>query len=393
MMPEQTLAAAAAHGRSGFDPLALLKARWPVLGAAGALGMVATIAFYLFSPKWYSAEILIVPKQTSMGGLAAAGSMLGQLPLDVGGSSGLMSSDAERISAILMSRSTGDAVIERFDLIRRYDVDKIEHARDMLRSLCATKVERKANMVLLTCEDTEPAVARDMAEYFGKVGDEGFRRIATSLAGEERKFLEARVAEARGALDKASKALRVFQENSKIIDLPEQSKAVVSAMAALEGELISKRIQLSYLSGFVSKSESSATQVGRQIEALSSELKALQEQRPASESLPGRGAGSDLFPPASEVPGLRYQLEGLYRELKVRETVFLLLTERFESLRLDEARDLSTFVVFDHAALPTHRIRPRGRVMPMGLLAGVAIGAILILLPAWWRDRLGRRSA
>jgi len=381
---------AATHGTK-FGAIGLLRRHWSLLGSAGIAGAVVAIAYYLLSPKWYQAEIMIVPKESSMGGLAAVGSMLGQLPLDVGGSA-LMSSDAERIAGVLMSRSTGDAVIAKFDLMSRYGVDKIEHARENLWSLCAASVERKSNTVVLTCEDKDPVVARDMAEYFGKVGDEGFRRIATSLAREEREFLEKRTTEARLALDKASQALRSFQEINKIIDLPEQSKAVVSAMAALEGDLISKRIQLSYLSGFVSRSELSFAQVNRQIQVLSDELQVRQQGAPASPGVERR-PGSALFPPAMDVPALHYQMEGLYRELKVRETVFFLLSERFESLRIDEARDLSTFVVFDHAVLPTHRIRPRGRVVPMGIFAGLALGVVLILLPAWWRDLAARQAA
>lgn len=385
MLPSMT------PGRARIDAVGLLRQRWRVLAGSGFVGALLALAYYLFSPKWYEAEIMIVPKQSSMGALGLAGSLLGQLPLDMGASS-VMSSDGERISAILTSRSTTDAVIEKFDLMERYDVSKIEKARLKLWALCSTTVERKSNLVKLTCEDKDPAVARDMAEYFGKVGDEGFRRIATSSASEERKFLEQRVAEARQGLDKASQALRQFQEERKIIDLPEQSKAVVSAMATLEGELISKRIQLSYLTGFVSRGESSADQLGRQIGVLRKELQDLERRRAPAENKTDDGAmaGSDLFPQAMEVPELRHDLEGLYRELKIRETVFFLLTERFESLKVDEARDLSTFVVFDHAVLPTHRSRPRGRVVPIGLVGGVAIGVLLLLVPVWWRDLTGR---
>lgn len=399
--PDQTMAPAMAHGRSRFDAVGLLRQRWKLLAVTGSIGVAAAVAYYLISPKWYQAEIMIVPKESSLGGLGAAGAMLGKLPLDVGGASSLMSSDAERIAAILASRSTTDAVIEKFQLLDRYDVPTIEHARKELWSLCGTAVERKANLVVLACEDKDPAVARDMAEHFGRVGDEGFRRIAVSSASEERKFLEKRAAESRQELDKASQALRKFQETHKIIDLPEQSKAVVSAMAALEGDLISKRIQLSYLSGFVSRTESSAEQLGRQIDVLRKELQGLERRRaPAAGTGDGRAAGetasrrdgSDLFPPAMEVPALRYQLETLYRDLKIRETVYFLLTERFESLKVDEARDLSSYVVFDHAALPTHRIRPRGRVLPIGLIAGLGFGLVLILLPAWWRDRMARAT-
>src|SRR5262249_34407700 len=104
------------------------------------------------------------------------------------------------------------------------------------------------------------------------------------------------------------------------------------------------------------------------------------------------GSGSKLFPPAIEVPALRAELEMLYREHKIRETLFVMLTERYEARKLDEARDLSTFVVADEAALPTFRSRPRLRVVPIGMLAGLVLGILIVILPAWWND-LRRRAA
>ena len=392
---------AMARGHTAVDGLRLLRQRWPVLVVAAVLGTAAAIAYYSLTDRWYRSEIMIVPKESGMGGLGTVGAMLGDLPFDVGGAGAGGNSNAERIAAILKSRSTTDAVIQKFDLLERYNLDKIEKARKKVWALCATKVEKKPNLVVLTCEDTEPEVARDMAEYFGQVGDEGFRRIASSSASEERKFLEKRVTEAHADLNKASMALRVFQEKNKIIDLPEQSKAVVSAMAELEGDVISKRVQLSYLSGFASRDESSASQLGRQIQILRKEIRNLEQNRsPALEVAGAAGAAGDkagadepdMFPRAMQVPELRYQLEGLFREQKIRETVFFLLTERYESLKIDEARDLSTFVVFDHAALPTHRIRPRMRVVPIGMMGGLLFGIMIITVPAWMRD-LRRRAA
>lgn len=389
---------AMARGHSAVDGLRLLRQRWPVLVVTAVLGTAAAIAYYTLTERWYRSEIMIVPKESGMGGLGTVGAMLGDLPFDVGAAGAGGNSNAERIAAILKSRSTTDAVIEKFDLLERYHLDKIEKARKKVWALCATKVEKKPNLVILTCEDTEPEVARDMAEYFGQVGDEGFRRIASTSASEERKFLEKRVTEAHADLNKASMALRVFQEKNKILDLPEQSKAVVAAMATLEGDVISKRVQLAYLSGFASRDESSAAQLGRQIQILRKEIRNLEQSRsPAAEAAGAGGAKAaadepDMFPAAMQVPELRYQLEGLFREQKIRETVFFLLTERYESLKIDEARDLSTFVVFDHAALPTHRIRPRMRVVPIGMMGGLLFGIMLITVPAWWRD-LRRRAA
>jgi hypothetical protein len=164
-------------------------------------------------------------------------------------------------------------------------------------------------------------------------------------------------------------------------------------MAALEGNLISKRLELAFARGFAANDEASVAQLRRQITILSAELQVLEAKRHIEPSTEGSAqSGSEIFPPAMEIPALRADLEKLFREHKIRETVFLMLTDRYEARKLEEARDLSTFVVVDEAVLPTFRIRPRLRVLPIGMLAGLALGIVTVLLPAWWRD-LHRRIA
>lgn len=379
--------------------LRLLRMRWKLIAILGVIGTAGGIAYYLAMPKWYQAELLIVPKR-SQPDMMSARSLLGSLPIDLGDASPFGQSDAERIAVVLESRSVTDAVIGKFDLIHRYETAVIERARKALWSHCETTVEKKPNAVRLTCEDTEPEVARDIANTIGQEADGAFRRIAVSSARDERAFLEKRVAEARRELEDSSAAVRKFQETHKVIDLPEQGKAVVSGMAALEGDLISKRLELSYARGFAAADESSVAQLRRQIGILGAELAALEERRATGSGSAGSGSaaheparsGSELFPPAMELPALRAEMEALFREQKIRETVFLMLTDRYEARKLDEARDLATFVVVDDAALPTFRVRPTLRVLPAGMFAGLALGVLLVLAPAWWRD-LRRRAA
>jgi tyrosine-protein kinase Etk/Wzc len=366
----------------------LILRRWWVVLLTSLLGSAAGIVHYLYADKWYEASIMIVPKESELG---MAASRFGDLPVDLGIGSSLSYSDSERIAAVLQSRSVSDAVIEKFDLLKRYEVTKIEKARKQLWSLCSTTVDKKPNLVSLTCEDKDPAIARDMAEYFGQAGDAGFRRIASSSAGEQRKFLALRTVEAKRDLEAASDALRRFGEKHKIIDLPEQGKAVVSALATLEGDLISKRIQLSYLKGFATDDEASAAQLRQQMDIVKNELQRLEDSRAGAGRDTGLRPGS-VFPPAMAIPGLRAELEGLYREQKIRETVFLMMTERHEALKVEEAKDIASFVVFDHAVEPTHRIRPRLRMVPIGFALGFILGLLVLIVPAWWRD-LARRVA
>lgn len=372
--------------------LHLLRLRWYILALFGLVGTAAAIAFYLWLPKTYEAELLIVP-QRGPSEFGSVRNLVGNLPLDLNASSGLGQSEPDRIAAVLQSRSVTDAIIAKFDLKQRYGTTRLERARKALWAHCETSVDKKANTVSLTCEDKEPEAARDIANAIGREADATFRRIAVSSATEERSFLEKRVAEAKHDMEVSSAALRRFQETHKIIDLPEQGKAVVSGMAALEGELITKRLELSYARGFAASEEASVAQLRRQIGVLSAELQSLEAKRPV-EPNQGRAPrpGSEMFPPAMELPALGAELETLLRDHKIDETVFLMLTERYEARKLDEARDLSTFVVVDEAVLPTYRVRPTLRVIPVGMLVGLTLGLLIIALPAWWSD-LRRRAA
>src|SRR5439155_9657193 len=90
-------------------------------------------------------------------------------------------------------------------------------------------------------------------------------------------------------------------------------------------------------------------------------------------------ASASFFPGAMNVPALRFEVEQLMREQKIQETVFLLMTQRYEMAKVDEARDTSTFQILDHPTLPTYRSRPkRLMVMLYGGVAGLALACAWI---------------
>ena len=365
-----------------IDLVVTLARRWRTLAITAALGAAAATAYALLATEWYSATITVVPSQRSQD--LATMSLAAKLP-------GLesFSTDVQRIQAVLASTSVADEVIARFDLRARYGAAHLEQARAVLQAHCVVAVDRKSSVVALTCEDADPQHAMDMAKAFGEVGNKVFGRVSVSSAREERVFLEGQVAKARHDVDDSSRKLREFQEQHKVIDLPEQSKAVIGAMAQIKGEMVSKQIELSYLSGFSGRGESSVQQLQQQIKVMEAKLQQLE----ASQGIPDAGSGSgstpSFFPDAMSVPQLRFELEQLMREQKIQETVFGLLTQRFEMARVDEARDTSSFQILDSPTLPTFRSRPRRRQIFMaGVAAGLALGAAWILFPLWWRRRV-----
>lgn len=373
------------------DLVLLVVRRWRAILIFAALGLGAGAAYALLATEYFSARLTVVPSTPSRDQAALA--LASKLPgLD------MTSADSKRIEAVLTSASVSDEVIEKFKLRERYGSTHLELVRAALWKHCSTSVDRKSGVVALVCEDTSPEMARDITAYFGEVGNRVFRRISASSASEEARFLDVQVANARRDVDEASRALREFQELHKIVDLPEQSKAVISAMASLKGELLSKQLELSYVSTFSARTEANVIQLQQQISILSSKLRQLEASQQGNAAAAGSGSGSagagatgsgsEFFPGAMAVPQLRFQLELLLRDQKIKETVFGLLTQRYEVAKVDAARDTSTFQILDQPTLPTLRSRPvRRKIAMLGLFGGLAAGGLWILGPVWWRRR------
>jgi tyrosine-protein kinase Etk/Wzc len=371
--------------------VALLLRRWKSIALFGIVGAALGVTYALLAPEWFRATLTVIPSQRSQD--ATALSLAAKLP----GGLGEVSTDVQRIRAVLTSNSVTDEVIARFNLKSHYGVEYTEHARAAVWSHCEIAVDRKSSVVSLACEDRDPERARGMAAYFGEVGNRVFKRISSSSAREERSFLEKQLLNARKDVDDSSRKLREFQEEHHIIDLGEQSKAVISAMASIEGELVSKQLQLSYLTSFSSRTEPAVVQLQQQIGIMQAKLRQLEDSQRRFATVPGGAAGSaakpaeqdaKFFPEAMRVPELRFQLEALMREQKIRETVFVLLTQRFETAKVDEARDTSTFQILDEPTLPTYRARPqRKKVAVVGLLGGLLAGVAFVVIPAWLRQR------
>jgi capsule polysaccharide export protein KpsE/RkpR len=360
--------------------LSFLRSR-PAQKRIAAITLACAVAgglYGLLAPKWYRSVLTVVPAKAQRGGGLssllggeAAGLAAGFLEGSAGGA------DAARIAAVLQSIAVTDAVIEKFDLRTRYRENYQETTREALWRHCDVKTLPKPQLVQLSCEDKDPRFVQQMLTYFAEYGNQVFRRIGVSSASEEVRFLETRVAELRQQADDTAKRMRDFQETHKIIDLDTQAKAVVSALAALNNQRISKQLELDYARTFSSREEPSLRQLESQLSVMGDKVRSLEELPAAvpvtaeKQTRRGTAATNGMFPAALEVPKLRAEFETLYRERKVSEVTLVFALERLEGAKANEARDVSTFVVMDPPALPTRKSRPsRGSIVGIFMVLG-----------------------
>ena len=77
----------------------------------------------------------------------------------------------------------------------------------------------------------------------------------------------------------------------------------------------------------------------------------------------------------------------LYREAKIQETVYELLTQQYELAKIQEAKEIPTIKVLDPADVPEKRsFPPRMGIIALGTLFAFCLGAAVVLGSAKWQQ-------
>src|SRR5208282_5336110 len=145
--------------------------------------------------------------------------------------------------------------------------------------------------------------------------------------------------------------------------------------AMLQGQLIAAKSELSGLQQIY-------TSENVRVRSLQAHIAELERQL---NNFGGRSyAGSttldpnSLYPSIRQLPVLGRQYLELYRQAKIDETVFELLTESYEMARVQEAKETPSVKVLDAARTPEKKSWP-----PRGLLA-FGGGLLGLLLASFW---------
>lgn len=336
-------------------------------------------------PKYEATAQLMPPSGGAPGGLAAlAFPMLSKAP-GFAGLSGLAGADnflgantGAVFVKVLESRTVEDNLVDRFDLRKRYDVAYWEDARKRLEKRTDISEDKKSGVITIQVKDHDPKVAAAMATAYIEELDHLMATVSTSAARRERIFIEQRLADEKTTLDDAEKKLSQFQTSSMAVDVPEQTRVMVEAAARLQGELIAKRAQLQGLEQIYAPESARIKSARGEIASLERELSHLNTAPPEQATSP------NPYPSVKTLPVLGVQWSDLYRNAKIHETVYELLTQQYEVARIQEAKEIPTVKVLD-APVPPERRYPRPvLVIFLGLFASVLLACIGTLLKSRW---------
>ncbi len=365
------------------------KRRW-LIGGLFMAAVLTALVVSLLMPKIYESTATLLPSLDSkegggLGALLAASGAAGTAQSLGISLPGTPATPTDLFVAMLKSRILADAVIQRFDLRRYYEVKTMQEARKALEGDTTIKVT-KEKVVQITVASKDPQLAADIANFYVSHLDHLNRTLNVSKASHNRAFIEKRLAETHTNLVRAEEALKEFQTHNKTVAVEAQSKAMIEAAATIQGQITAQEVQLQVMSTYLSPDNPEVARVRSSIEELRKQLMLLESGKGGKGMLPG----DRLHPAMITVPSLALEYGRLLREVKVQETLYTLLASQLEQARLAEARDTPTVQVLDPAIPAEKKSRPSIRLNMM--IAGVLALFVGIFL-AFFLDYLARVRA
>jgi uncharacterized protein involved in exopolysaccharide biosynthesis len=222
-----------------------------------------------------------------------------------------------------------------------------------------------------------------MAQAYVTALDHLVAQVSTSSARRERIFLEGRLHEVKGDLSTAAKRFSEFASKNTAIDIPAQGKAMMEAAATLQGQVIAAESELSGLQQIYADSNVRVRSLKARINELHQQL----EKIGGDAANPANGEGL-MAPPIRKLPLLGITYADLYRQNKIEETVFELLTQQYEMAKVQEAKEIPSVKVLDPPVVPTKTSFPRrGILIGVGTLLGIAASAGWLVLRKKWNAR------
>ncbi len=293
---------------------------------------------------------------------------------------------------LLRSGTIAGHLIDRFDLQhiyhKRYRVDTAKY----LAHHTAVMDDKKSGVITLTVTDTDPVRARDIAQGYLDELNQLVNNTNTSSAHQERLFIEKRLHGVQADLEKAQQRLGDFSSTHSAIDIKEQGRAMVDAASRLQAQLILEQSGLDSLRQVygddnvrVRSARARIADLRAEVTKMSGSSKPLAaDDSDTPESAPG-SSHDELYPPLRQLPRLAVPYADLYREVRVQETVYELLTQQYELARIQEAKDVPVVSVIDAPGVPEKKSFPPRLLLALSLtIAAVVVTSALLLIQHHW---------
>ncbi|UCG66666.1 MAG: hypothetical protein JSW12_06525, partial [Deltaproteobacteria bacterium] len=339
-----------------LDYWRVIRKRWKIIAWIFGVSVVTAGVISLLMTPIYRAKTTLMPLESSGSQLSAAMRNLGSLPFVGGMVPRIGGASADKLVAVLKSRTVAEDVINALDLIDvlfEEDRDEPPTLQDAVRLLSEGMTEvtdDKKGLISVSVEHKEPKLAADIANQYTIALQRFLKENALSMAKRNRIFIENQLKKVKEELREAEEAMKRFQTNKKIIAMDAQTEAAIKALADLRAQITAREVQLGVMKQFSTPSNPDVLRIKDELRELKKQLSMLETKSSNPET--------DALPSLSEAPTIGLDYVRLKRKVLTEEKVFELMTQQYEIAKIDEAKEDITFQVIDRAIPPEKRVKP-----------------------------------
>jgi uncharacterized protein involved in exopolysaccharide biosynthesis len=368
----------------------LWQSRRFLLRAMVSAFVISALIVILIPNRYHAVTRLMPPDTQSAAGLGMLAAMASRAGTGTGtsGFTGGIASDLLGVKSsgalfvgIISSQTVQDRIIRDFDLQHLYGNSKIEDARNILAEHTDVFEDRKSGIIAIGVTDRDPKRAAAMARAYVDELDRLVAQVSTSSARRERIFLEERLKTVKAELDSTAKNFSNFASKNTAIDIPAQGKAMVEAAANLQGRLIAAQAELSGLQQIYTNNNVRVRAAAARVNELQQKLTEIGAGVPGGDS---KEEGA-LYPSIRRLPVLGVTYADLFLQTKIQSTVFELLTQQYETAKVQEAKEIPSVKVLDVAIVPTKKsFPPRTLLTILGTMLGLAVAITWSIAKTRW---------
>lgn len=313
---------------------------------------------YSFSiPPTYTAKTQFLPPQQQQSASASLLASLGSLG-GLAGAVGGIKNPADQYLAYMNSVTFQDALIERFNLLERYEAKSKTDARLALTG-SVRAVFGKDSLISVEVDDKDPNFAADLANAYVEELGKLLGKLATTEAQQRRLFFEKQLTLAKDKLIQSEIALKSTGVSSSV--LKSNPSSAVAAVAGLQAAVTAQEVKLGAMRGYLAESAPDFKQAVSELANLRAQLG---KQEKDSPSTSGKATTEGDYITK-------------YREFKYHETLFELFTKQFELAKVDESKEGAVIQVLDSAQVPERKAKPKKAMF--AIIATLASGVTLLV--------------
>lgn len=323
-------------------------------------------------PNMYRAYAIVV-FPGGAGGPEGMASMLSAFGVDAQSGSGY--GQAQFALQLLRSRAFLDAVVEKFDIINRFRIERSQrtYSRRFILNSTEYLYNRETGTLTVAFTHIDPIFAAEVVNYMVDLLEEWIRREGVTERSTKLARMREKLEELSGEISGIEKDIETFQREYGVMDVAEITAVQSAMLNDLRTRLNQVELEISDYTRLSTFEDPALTALRNRRNNILSQIERIESGYISSE---GR-----KMPARAELPRLSLDMAQKQADLALRKQLYQTLSELYEVTRLT-ADEVGMLSILEHAEVPELKEGPaRSKLIMLVTLATFAgsIACALVL--------------